>query len=314
MAKSQSITHLQYPSGRADFDWKTLIWQGIAPYKVEAFAWRVLLRRVPVRSELVKRGVMTVSESCCPLCNECEESVTHLFFSCGIVWKVWGGFLEVWEVSSVLPNDPKDFFMAWKELLPAVYKCRIVWGIIPQAVIWSVWLHRNDLVFNGKKPDVRQIKFAAKVRVVCWLEAKFKGAPFTKEDFLADLSRATDTILKKMGLVLCSWSPPPVGTFKFNVDGAFKADESVGGIGGILRNDAGKLLFSFSNLIGSVSPLLAEALAIEHTLELTTASTWLNNFKVVIESDCEVMVKVDLTCVPRGCNALVDWFAKKALG
>ncbi|KAE8716946.1 Alpha-galactosidase [Hibiscus syriacus] len=187
---------LQFPSRKADFDWKALIWQGFAPYKVEAFVWRVLLRRVPVRSELVKSGIVLAAESCCPMCSD---------------------------------------------------------GIIHLAMIWLLWLHRNELVFNGKKLDVKQVLFSVKVRVVCWLEAKFQRLNWWH---------------------LLGAHPPP-GSLKFNVDGAVRSDGGVGGIRGVLRNN---------------SASLSRFIALNRSV----------NYRLVIESDCEVLVNwlLNVSMVP----------------
>ncbi|KAE8661459.1 hypothetical protein F3Y22_tig00113725pilonHSYRG00378 [Hibiscus syriacus] len=167
---------LQFPSRRADFDWKALIKQSFACYKVEAFVWRVLLRRVLVCSELVKREIVSVAKT----------------------------FLGIWGISTALPDDPKLFLSMWKELLFTDSKCKIVCGIIPLVVILSLWLHRNELVLNGKKLDVKQVFFSV------------------KRD---------------------------------------------GGIGGVLQNNSGELLLSFSLSIGNVSPLIVEVMEVEQALD-----------------------------------------------
>lgn len=44
-----------------------------------------------------------------------------------------------------------------------------------------------------------------------------------------------------------SWVPPLPGSLKFNVDGAARGKPGPAGIGGVLRNYKGEVLFMFSN-------------------------------------------------------------------
>ena len=51
------------------------------PIKVNIFVWQVLLDRLPTRSNLARRNVVTTSLSC-PICDVAPEDTSHLFFSC----------------------------------------------------------------------------------------------------------------------------------------------------------------------------------------------------------------------------------------
>lgn len=47
-----------------------------------------------------------------------------------------------------------------------------------------------------------------------------------------------------------SWCPPPDGILKFNVDGVTRGKPKLAGIGGVLYNSEGKVLFMFSKNVG----------------------------------------------------------------
>ncbi|KAK8665826.1 hypothetical protein V6N13_005984 [Hibiscus sabdariffa] len=75
-------------SDRQSFDawleadvWK-FVWPNLAPPRVEAFVWRAVHGKV----EVSKRGCSNLNSLACPLCNEVDETVSHLFchgkFSC----------------------------------------------------------------------------------------------------------------------------------------------------------------------------------------------------------------------------------------
>ncbi|GJS44955.1 RNA-directed DNA polymerase, eukaryota [Tanacetum coccineum] len=56
-------------------------WVKYVPIKINVFAWKVFLDRLPTRSNLQHRGVL-VSDLLCSLCSSAQEDSSHLFFSC----------------------------------------------------------------------------------------------------------------------------------------------------------------------------------------------------------------------------------------
>ncbi|GJT66356.1 RNA-directed DNA polymerase, eukaryota [Tanacetum coccineum] len=58
-------------------------WIKTIPIKVNVFAWKLHLDRLPTRSNLLKRGIQ-VQSSLCPICNVLQEDTSHLFFSCDV--------------------------------------------------------------------------------------------------------------------------------------------------------------------------------------------------------------------------------------
>nr|GFA59777.1 RNA-directed DNA polymerase, eukaryota [Tanacetum cinerariifolium] len=58
-------------------------WIKFIPIKVNVFAWKVYLDRLPTRLNLLHRGVHVPSLSC-PICSSALEDTSHLHFSCGM--------------------------------------------------------------------------------------------------------------------------------------------------------------------------------------------------------------------------------------
>ncbi|GJT80314.1 RNA-directed DNA polymerase, eukaryota [Tanacetum coccineum] len=56
-------------------------WVNVVPIKINIFAWRVCLDKLPTRLNLSVRGV-DIPSILCPLCSITVESSLHLFFSC----------------------------------------------------------------------------------------------------------------------------------------------------------------------------------------------------------------------------------------
>ncbi|XVF23444.1 hypothetical protein REPUB_Repub13aG0039200 [Reevesia pubescens] len=191
------------------------VWAGIGPPKVEGFCWLVLRGRVAVKEVLARRGLVSWEAITCMLCNKETETVAHLFFSCDIAWSVWNHFCSLWGVSWVSNRVPKDFFFDWLNLLPANW-CTKVWKMVFFAVIWSVWLFQNDIIFNGKVLYSSQCPNLAKIKA---------------------------TVRKKRQPTY--WTAPTYGWLKFNVDGSAIRKPSQASIGEALRNDEWAMLMVF---------------------------------------------------------------------
>uniref|UniRef100_A0ACD5WX57 Uncharacterized protein n=1 Tax=Avena sativa TaxID=4498 RepID=A0ACD5WX57_AVESA len=80
------------------------------------------------------------------------------------------------------------------------------------------------------------------------------------------------------------WSPLPVGWTKLNVDGSFHPESRIGGLGMVLRDDRGNIIFSSCRHIFSCSsPLEAELMACMEGCALTTQ--W-SDLPCITETDC----------------------------
>ncbi|KAK2441001.1 hypothetical protein QL285_012349 [Trifolium repens] len=67
----------------------SLIWHPQVPLKVSIFAWRLLRDRLPTKTNLVSRGVIsTAVHLCVSGCGE-AKSAHHLFISCGTFGALW---------------------------------------------------------------------------------------------------------------------------------------------------------------------------------------------------------------------------------
>ncbi|GKE25458.1 RNA-directed DNA polymerase, eukaryota, reverse transcriptase zinc-binding domain protein [Tanacetum coccineum] len=74
-------------------------WVKLVPIKVNVFAWRLALNKLPTRFNMSSRG-LEIPSIVCPVCNVGAETVDHLFFSCSVASSImakvlgWWGFLE----------------------------------------------------------------------------------------------------------------------------------------------------------------------------------------------------------------------------
>nr|GEX49687.1 RNA-directed DNA polymerase, eukaryota [Tanacetum cinerariifolium] len=58
-------------------------WVKCVPIKINVFAWRVSLDRLPTRLNLIRRNI-SVSSPLCPVCSNAQEDVSHLLYNCDL--------------------------------------------------------------------------------------------------------------------------------------------------------------------------------------------------------------------------------------
>lgn len=152
--------------------WKA-VWAGLALPKVETFCWQVIRGRIAVKSELAKRRIIHNNTSCCILCLKELETVDHLFFKCPEAWKIWAAWRKLWDIFWVSPPDPSTFFLAWNSMHFVKQNCEI-WKMSFFAIVWSIWLARNEVIFNGSNWDSVQTFEIARIRIAWWSKSKWK--------------------------------------------------------------------------------------------------------------------------------------------
>ena len=92
----------------------------------------------------------------CVLCDLEDETNYHLFIHCSFVWEVWGECLSWFGVAWVTPSNLKRLMESWFDSeFRTVAKRR--WISCFFAVIWSVWIIRNKIIFENGIADRNQL-------------------------------------------------------------------------------------------------------------------------------------------------------------
>jgi len=79
-------------------------------------AWRVMINRLPTRDNLVKIDI-PIESNLCVFCNEVEENVSHLLFTCKIsysIWKMCENWLGVQLVHHFSAKNHFEFWAKWR--------------------------------------------------------------------------------------------------------------------------------------------------------------------------------------------------------
>uniref|UniRef100_A0A0A8YCP8 Reverse transcriptase zinc-binding domain-containing protein n=1 Tax=Arundo donax TaxID=35708 RepID=A0A0A8YCP8_ARUDO len=131
--------------------WRT--WKTWALLRCKFFIWLAINNRCWTADRLAKRNLP--HPAACPLCDQ-AESIQHILVSCVFARQVWTIILQRLDLLSIAPQATARRFSTWwssaargvpKEMRKGLNSLIIL-------VVWELWKHRNDIVFNGATPSI----------------------------------------------------------------------------------------------------------------------------------------------------------------
>jgi hypothetical protein len=137
------------------------IWRMKIPLKTKVFAWYLRRGVILTKDNLVKRNWHGCTK--CVFCNH-DETIKHLFFHCCFARSIW----SIIQIGSSLypPRSVANIFGNWLNGVDHKYKMLIRMGAM--AVIWSLWLCRNDKVFDNKSSSLMQVIYRCTALLRLW--------------------------------------------------------------------------------------------------------------------------------------------------
>jgi len=147
------------------------VWQKVAPPKVELMAWLALLGKLNTKDRLVRRGIIPAELNKCTFCDNHIEDLNHLLLSCQITWQVWKAIAEDLGGEIPLGDNLRNFFASWINRRIANKTQRKLWLASFFATLWSLWMHRNAIIFKQHTMDMQAIYHTIKWRVAIWSRA-----------------------------------------------------------------------------------------------------------------------------------------------
>jgi hypothetical protein len=131
------------------------------PFKNKIFAWYLRRGVILTKDNLIKRNWH--GNKTCVFCSQ-YETIKYLFFHCNFARSIW----LVIQVASGLytPTSIANIFGNW--LHDIDYKYMILLRVGAMALIWSLWLCRNDKVFNDKNCTLLQVIYHCTATLRVW--------------------------------------------------------------------------------------------------------------------------------------------------
>ncbi|GJX62019.1 RNA-directed DNA polymerase, eukaryota [Tanacetum coccineum] len=117
-------------------------WITTIPIKLNIFAWKVSLNRLPTRLNLVRRGVL-VSPISCPICLAGLEDLDHLLFRCNMAAEVLRAVCKWWN----LAWSPLDSYATWLSWFSSIRMLSQLKSVLEGVFYTSWWCMYDQLLF-----------------------------------------------------------------------------------------------------------------------------------------------------------------------
>jgi hypothetical protein len=124
-----------------------ILWRIDAPSKALVFGWRFLLDRLLTRSVLHHRGINSYDLPCV-FCSLDTEDSDHLFFSCSFSKGVWASIFSWVGKANITEAVGWEHFLLLGDLVNLKKDGGRVSRLIWLATTWSMWKHRNNVIFK----------------------------------------------------------------------------------------------------------------------------------------------------------------------
>ena len=115
-----------------------------------------------------------------------DETIKYLFFKCQFASSIW----SIIQLNSTIypPKSIANIFGNWLNGVDNRFKQLI--RVRALAIIWSLWLYRNDKVFNDKNCSLMQIIYRTTATLRSWSQLQRVGH---RDLFMEVCSRLEDT-------------------------------------------------------------------------------------------------------------------------
>ncbi|KAE8661235.1 hypothetical protein F3Y22_tig00116937pilonHSYRG00269 [Hibiscus syriacus] len=147
------------------------VWKLKVPLEVRNFLWMLMIYRIPRKEFLLSRDMGLEGLDChCCWCESGVEEVNHLFVNCSVMVKFWKEVV-VWRRIDWMSCRSVLDLISFSFSVNLNAKLKSIWLVSMAAAAWSIWLNRNEIVFNGKRFVFNDLIFFSKLRALVWLKA-----------------------------------------------------------------------------------------------------------------------------------------------
>ena len=140
LADMYPLVHSQSPyQHSSSFHW---ICQLQVPPRVKIFCWQLRWKQLPTKELLIRYSIILSHAYSCDVCPSVLEDCSHVLIFCALAKEAWSLLGHMFRVQiSFLDLLAWFLFMDQAQMDPR-YKA------IVACLAWSLWIHRNDCVFN----------------------------------------------------------------------------------------------------------------------------------------------------------------------
>ncbi|GJR12796.1 RNA-directed DNA polymerase, eukaryota [Tanacetum coccineum] len=125
-------------------------WAKVVLIKINIFAWKVCLDKLPMRLNLSLCGI-DIPSIVCPNCSLAGESCSHLFFSCSMARLLWRKFARWWDFD--IPEFSSYSYEKWITWFKSIRIPKAVKDVL-EGVFYVMWWVQPFLEILGLVTDV----------------------------------------------------------------------------------------------------------------------------------------------------------------
>ncbi|GJS22452.1 RNA-directed DNA polymerase, eukaryota [Tanacetum coccineum] len=122
-------------------------WVKVVPIKINIFAWKVCLDKLPTRLNLSLCGI-DIPSIICPICSLAGESCSHLLFSCSMARLLWRKVARWWDFDIPEFSSYEDW-IAWFNSIQISKVVKDVLEGVSYVMWWVIWKFRNQVLLEN---------------------------------------------------------------------------------------------------------------------------------------------------------------------
>lgn len=154
-------------------------WKLLIPHNVAMFMWKLAKNKVATRSNLKHRNINKAElDHLCPMCHLEEEDNNHLLFACSFSQKIWQNCYNWIGVQLAQHCEPIQYFHMHTCYWLGKSKT-IIWRVMWCAMVWSIWCHKNKIIFEGVELDFDDTMEHIRLREWSWLATKVNNFSYS---------------------------------------------------------------------------------------------------------------------------------------
>lgn len=145
------------PAIRANIELFKAIWSTPIASNIVALVWKMSLNKLPTKDKLIRKRIqLSNNDNNYMFFHQVKESILHLFFSSKFSSWVWNSCFKWPEVLSAMQDQVEANFGQHGGWVIGKKQKR-VWWVIWFVMLWFVWNHQNDILFNNVDFDLEKI-------------------------------------------------------------------------------------------------------------------------------------------------------------
>jgi len=157
------------------------VWQKIVPPKVQLMVWIALLGKLNTKDKLWRKGIISEELNQCTFCHNHAEDINHLLATCTVAWSVWQTIAGDLGEQITNENSLRNLYATWLSKNMPNKTRRKIWLSSFFATLWSLWMHRNGIIFKQRELDVQGLCHMIKWRVTSWSKVWMEEVPYSAE-------------------------------------------------------------------------------------------------------------------------------------